>query len=372
MTAIASKEALGPFTGDKMYLHADRIAAWQAGVLPYPVTVELDVTNLCNHACPGCNYSYLVNIKKDSISFDLAQTVIKELGSLGVKAITFSGGGEPLVYGEDRIVALMETARAAGMDTALITNGSRLTSERFLELCQWVRVSLDGYDAETFARFHGRKEGEFHKVCGRLLAFCASAQNRKERGICCATVGAGFLTDVGSVARGDFGKMAEFCARFPGLDYLQFRPLVQNMVADPTLTGQALIAPADLLAINAAYREARKFSRPDYRVVLSGGKYETLATPNAGRTYDRCLAHFLEAVISADSRVYICCHGQGVEGFCLGDLRENTFAEIWQSEGARATYESIDPRHHCQPACRLHLQNVQLQNLAAAVHPNFI
>lgn len=372
MNSIAPESVLGPFTGDKMFLHGDRLADGLAGKMPVPVTVELDVTNLCNHACPGCNYSYLVNIDKSSIPFDLAKAVIQELGEIGVKALTFSGGGEPLVYGEDRVLELMTLARCCGMDTALITNGSRLTSERFLDLCEWVRVSLDGYDAETFERFHGRKSGEFDKVCGRLRDFCSLAAKRKAAGERCATVGVGFLTDSGSVGRSDLPKMACFCAGFEGLDYLQFRPLVENMVADPSLTGQALLSQKDLAAIHSAYQDARKYAKAGFRVVLSGGKYQALSQPHAGRTYSKCLAHFLEAVISADSKVYICCHTQGQEQFCLGDLKQNTFLEIWRSDRAKQVYESTDPMSMCQPACRLHLQNAGLHQLSQAVHPNFI
>jgi len=356
-----------PFTADKMFLHSDRIAQWQAGELPPPVTVELDLTNLCNHACPGCTFSHLVNVDKSSIPFELALRIVKELGEFGVKGLTFSGGGEPLVYGEARIIWLAAAAKAAGMDVALITNGSLLRSERLLELCKWVRVSLDGYDAETFERFHGRSEGEFEKVCRNLKEFCAAKGNRA------CTIGAGFLTDAGSLARDDFDKMAAFCAGFPGLDYLQFRPLVISMVADMTMQGGGLLTDAQVHQITAAYRIARqKYARPDYRVLMSSDKYLALAEPNAGRTYDRCHAHFLQATISADSKVYICCHTQGLERFCLGDLRENSFAEIWRSDRAREVHQRTNPIHDCPPACRLHSQNLALAGLMRAEHGNFI
>jgi radical SAM protein with 4Fe4S-binding SPASM domain len=360
------------FGGDKMFVHADRIAAWQQhqrgeGALPAPVTVELDLTNLCNHACPGCTFSYLVNVSQDSIPFDLALAIVDQLAAIGVRAVTFSGGGEPLVYGEARVLALVERCRQRGMDAALITNGSLLTDPRWAELCTWVRVSLDGYDAATFARFHGRSEREFAKVIERLRAVAAVRPRS-------ATIGAGFLTDAGSIERGDFWRMAEFCASIDGLDYLQFRPLVVNMVADPTLSGgNAALSLEEFQAIQGAFREAAEaFSRRDFRVLSSVGKYHALAEPGFGRSYERCLAHFLEAVISADAKVYLCCHTQGQERFCLGDLREQTFAEIWHGERARQVYDSFDPRSTCPPACRLHLQNQMLQELSRGVHPNFI
>lgn len=354
--------------GQKMLAHVDRVAAWSRGELPPPVTVEIDLTNLCNHACAGCTFSHLVNVVKDSIPFELAQSIVGQLAVFGVRGLTFSGGGEPLVYGPERVLDLMELAAAGGVDVGLITNGSLLRDPRFLDLCQWVRVSLDGYDAATFARFHGRGDKEFAKVVGNLRAMAAHWPRR-------ATLGAGFLTDAGSVGRGDYVRMADFCAGIDGLDYLQFRPLVSSMVADPTLTGGcADLSAADWQDHAEAFAFAcRRFATEKFRVLGSTDKYAALAQPGFGKTYSRCLGHFLEATIAADAKVYICCHTQGQERFCLGDLRTSTFADIWHGDRAKKVYESFDPRHTCPPACRLHSQNVFLQGLKDGfTHPNFI
>ncbi len=152
---------MNQFSKNKLFKHLDRLAEWQAGKTPFPVLVELDLTNLCNHECPGCTFSHLVNISKDSIPMAVAERVIRELATLGVKALTFSGGGEPLTYGQGRVVQLMQLAVASGLQVALITNGSLLTDPRILDLCEWVRVSMDGWDAASFARLHGRGPGEF-------------------------------------------------------------------------------------------------------------------------------------------------------------------------------------------------------------------
>jgi MoaA/NifB/PqqE/SkfB family radical SAM enzyme len=291
-----------------------------------------------------------------------------------VKAVTFSGGGEPLAYGEKRILEAATWAREKGLDAALITNGSLLTESAFLEHLEWLRVSLDGYDPETFARFHGRGGGEFSKVLDRLRAIGQAAQTRKQAGQKCATLGVGFLTDRTSHERGDILRMAEFCAAIPGLDYLQFRPLVGNMVVQPDLEGGYKgFGRSDLDALLADFREAQKFSRPDFAILLSAGKYFALAELGFGKNYNSCFGHFLQATIGADCKVYICCHGQGLEKFCLGDLRLNTFAEIWHSARARQVFNNIDPRINCPPACRLHPQNSILQKIKnKPIHKNFI
>lgn len=351
------------FGSEKMFVHADRIAANQRGELMSPVTVELDLTNLCNHGCDGCTFSYLVNISKDNFPYERAESLVDELGTLGVRALTFSGGGEPLLYGQDRVLKLMSLAMTHGMDTALITNGSLLTPDDRYRRCQWVRVSLDAYDADTFQRFHGRNIKEFDKVVGRVKDFAATKLG--------PTVGVGFLTDSGTIGRGDVRRMAEFCAGL-GVHYLQFRPLVIDMVADPTMRGGRKEWVDGDAILEEVRRAAEEFGTDAYKVVCSAGKYDALERPTFGREYDRCLAHFLEATVSADQRVYICCHGQGQSKFCLGDLRDSTFDAVWRSDAARSVYESIDPRRDCPPACRLHLQNAALHDLSNMVHRNFV
>jgi radical SAM protein with 4Fe4S-binding SPASM domain len=147
------------------------------------------------------------------------------------------------------------------------------------------------------------------------------------------------------------------------------------MVDDPTLRGgdAAITGEAmQCLAIQAAMADGL-YARPDFKVLWSEGKYRALAQPKFGRLYDRCLGHFLEATISADAKVYICCHTQGQERFALGDLREQSFSDIWHGEKARSIYDSFDPRSACPPACRLHLQNQMLHEISlGSVHKNFI
>ncbi len=364
-----------PFDSNKIFQHFDRLAIWQSGGLPAPVTVELDLTNACNHACPGCTFSYLVNIDKSSLPFDLAKRVVTELSTMGVKAITFSGGGEPLVYGADRVRELIQMVYRYGMDSALITNGSLLMPDEDYEVCEWVRISLDAYDVDTFQRFHGRSEREFNRVVERVTDFAAEGKRRKELGLRWPTVGVGFLTDADTLERGDIWRMSRFCATIPGIDYLQFRPLVANMVADPSLNGgYERFSKVDAKNIELACQNASgEFGRDDFKVLSSAGKYSALARLNFGREYDHCLAHFLEATISANGKVYICCHGQNIDRFCLGDLHEQSFSEIWHGSQAKRVYESINPAKDCPPACRLHIQNSILHDIIEGTsHKNFI
>ncbi len=370
------EQSLSQFGADKMFRHLDRLADWQNGRWPFPVTVELDLTNACNHHCPDCSFSYLRSQSKESIPGPLAMSLLAQLSDCGVKAITFSGGGEPLVYGVDRVLRLMRLCRDLGMDAALITNGQRLTSDEFLSLCSWVRVSLDAYDEATFARSHGGSPDQFHEVIANLRRMCAAALWRKRDSLPCATVGVGFLTNERSVYESDFYEAARFAATIDGLDYLQFRPAITNGVADPTCCGgmrKPLPKPTVDRMFDAYQEASERWARDDFRVLLSADKYDAMWRPEFGRTYSNCHGSFLQATIGADCRLYICCHGQGRNEFCLGDLKDQRFSEAWHSDRARNVRRSINPQRHCTPCCRLHPQNVVLEKIRQpTTHEAFI
>ncbi len=95
-----------------------------------------------------------------------------DCAEMGVKAITFSGGGEPLVYKymPQTLRKLVETPIAF----ATLTNGARLkgeVAELFAKYGTWVRVSMDGYDNESYKKFRSTGKGEFDKIIGNMEAF---------------------------------------------------------------------------------------------------------------------------------------------------------------------------------------------------------
>ena len=53
------------FSADKILKHLDRVNAWLQGHNQPPITVELDMTNFCNHKCPECSGWYS-NLRRDA------------------------------------------------------------------------------------------------------------------------------------------------------------------------------------------------------------------------------------------------------------------------------------------------------------------
>ena len=73
-------------------------------IIKAPIHIRIKPTNVCNHSCWYCSYKMdHVQLGQDMIERDYIpkskmMEIIDDCEDIGVKAITFSGGGEPFVY----------------------------------------------------------------------------------------------------------------------------------------------------------------------------------------------------------------------------------------------------------------------------------
>ena len=87
----------------KVVANYDRVDDLLGGGNPPPVLVEVDPSNACNHGCYFCISSYIhLPESKDLETFDrsimnkdVMMDVCKDLIDMKVRAINWTGGGEP-------------------------------------------------------------------------------------------------------------------------------------------------------------------------------------------------------------------------------------------------------------------------------------
>ena len=109
---------------------------------------------------------------KDSIPREKMFEIIDDLVEMGVKAVTFSGGGDPFCYPH-----LLETARklaASPLKFAALTNGSHLTgevAELFANHATWLRVSMDGWNDASYKEYRSCPDGEFTRIIQNMKQF---------------------------------------------------------------------------------------------------------------------------------------------------------------------------------------------------------
>ncbi len=345
------------FSSDKILKHLDRVNDWLKGENPFPVTVELDMTNACNHRCSECVVSYFRVADNSHLTCKLARDIIRQLAKCKIRGLIFTGGGEPLC--NPHTLEIVEFAKSQGLDPGFITNGSLLnkdSSRVLLKNCTWIRVSLDAGSPEVFARSHGMNGNEFYKIVDKIQDLIKFKKEMKSR----CTIGVGFLTCDYTVR--DMLK-ATLLTKKLGVDYLQFRPM---QIHRGGKFGYHWTDVQDELT------KCLKHSGNGFQVLYSKHKYEMAQDPEFGRYYRKCYGQQFATVISASAKMYVCCHTRGYEKYCIGDLTKKSFKEIWNSEKRKRIIHKID-FSDCIPLCRDNTFNQILWNIKQTrEHVNFL
>lgn len=292
------------FSSDKILKHLDRVTLWLKGENVPPITMELDLTNRCNHHCPGC-----IGGRTGAQDLKNPLKIIDQIASFGVKAVTFTGGGEPLLH--PQVLDSVKWAKKKGLDVGFITNGSLLNeenSEVLVKNCVWVRVSLDASNPKEFGDTHGLDADVFYQVVKNIGLLAQTKKGLKTKCI----VGVGYLTNQ-KMLKGML-PATRLCKKL-GVDYLQFRSFHW-----------------DFTDISKELKKCKKLETKDFLVLYSKHKYEWMKDPNLGRDYQECYGHQFASVICADGNMTLCCHTRGDKKFTLGNLYQHSIKEIWSSK----------------------------------------
>ncbi|MBI5240592.1 MAG: radical SAM protein [Elusimicrobia bacterium] len=324
-------------------------------ILP-PIHVRVKPTNACNHNCSYCSYrADGLQLGKDmrqadSIPKAKMLEILEDFRDMGVRAVTFSGGGEPFCYPH-----LLDAARfLAGTDIsfASLTNGSRLTGELaalFARHATWLRVSVDGWDEESYSSYRKVPRGEFAKVLKNIEGF------KKLPGGC--HLGVSLIIDQRNAPH-----VREMIGRFRalGADSVKASGCV---VSDSVQENNAYHK-----AIFASVKEQIQRARSDF----AGQGFEIFDAYHElddkfRKSYGWCPYLQILPVIGADLNIYPCQDkAYNLAEGLLGSIKERRFKDFW-SEG-KAKFFKIDPRHHCDHHCVANLKNEMILEYLDADH----
>lgn len=347
------------FSSSKILQHLERIIEWKQTGLSRPITYELDMTNVCNCKCHFCFGFFNQKKTQVSIDFNDAKSILSQIKKFGAKAVTFTGGGDPLCN-KDTIKAV-KYAKKIGLDVGFITNGILLNKETISDIvanCVWIRVSLDSASRKMYEITHGMNSNTFDIVVNNIKMLSKEKKKQKSH----ITVGAGFLTYEKTID--EIIAFAKLC-RDLKVDYAQYRPLLKRF-------NEQEFNDKDQLLTIQNIEIAKKYSGKKFAVVSSMHKYRKISKKDYKRQYDVCYGHNFATVIAADQKVYLCCHMRGMEKYCIGDLNKNTLKEIWASEKRKKIFKNIDFKD-CPLLCRCDSFNTILFDMKKHVqHVNFL
>ena len=347
---------MNPFKADKILHHLEVIQKWKEGQNPYAITTEIDPTNACNHKCPGCAGGTRRGIGADTLSLKEMRSCLRQIKELGGKAVTFTGGGEPLL--NKSLGAAIDYAYHLSLNVGLVTNGTRakvVGITRSLACCTWIRISLDAGSPEMHRKTHGTKD--YYAILDNIEML---VQLKKRMRLDCI-IGVGYLTGLKTSDYKDMMDFVDTAIRLK-VDYAQFRPYHIGGAKSDLADFKSKLDLAPFL---------RK-STQETAIVSSEHKYNCIREGRLAPQYEKCFGHQFATVIEATGDMTICCHTRGMEKFRLGNIKKNTIEEIWNSQKRKRAIENINLAE-CTPLCRADNFNCILWELRQRrEHVNFL
>jgi len=341
------------YSSGKIFHFPDRLQKIAAGEIPPPIHVRLKPTNRCNHRCSYCCFRnpelYLGQgmDERDEIPQAKMREIVADMVNMGVRAVTFSGGGEPLCY--PHIVETANSLADGGIKVAMLSNGALLKGEAAELLARratWVRVSIDAADPETYARVRSVGRGEFDRVCNNMRAF-ASMPGRK----CVLGVNL-IVTQENSAQVLRFLEMAKEL----GVDHVKLSAVVTSTEPEENRRYVAVFHDE----VKAQIREAQQRLADDSFAVIDKVHFPEAMRESYVRDYTWCPMARCLTVIAADQNVYTCQDKAYTPDGLLGSIREQSFAELWSGPELRERLQNLDPSRHCRHHCVSHAKNLSL------------
>lgn len=349
-----------PYSNLKIFAHLEEVHKVKDGERVAPIYVRIKPTNLCNQNCYYCHYkSPYLELDQykptDAIKREKMLEIIQDFKEIGVRAVTFSGGGEPLLY--PYIEETMEAVLEAGIDLSIITNGSLLTGRKaaLLSKAKWVRISQESGCAQTYARIRGVKEAAFTELCENIKNFSGMKNADCELGVN-FVIGPNNYKEVYQA-----GKLMQEL----GADHIKYTALMSK-------DAEKMHAPFKAEVIGQIHKLIDE-NETDFKIV---NLYESDFDSNAvfGRNYDFCGIKDYVTVIAANSKIYYCHDKAYLSQGEVGDISEKSFKEVWFSEETTKKFLAFNPQRICQHHCVYDDRNELLNHFYGLdeQHINFI
>ena len=307
-------------------------------ILP-PVHIRIKPTNFCAHNCWYCSYRVdnmqlgLNMDKSDLIPREKMLEIIDDIVEMGVGAVTFSGGGDPFYY--PYLLEAVEKLAQSEVKFASLHNGSRLhgdLAQVFAHYATWLRVSMDGWNDESYAINRGVKKGEFTKIMKNMENF------KKLEGKC--RLGVSLIIDQSNASH-----IYEFAGRLKdiGVDSIKLSACV---VGDDVVENNQYHSKIFSVVKDQIQQSINDLADKDFEVFDAYHELEG----RFKKEYTWCPYLQILPVIGADLNVYACQDkAYNLSEGLIGSLKDMRLKEFWFSD--KNKFFKIDPsllcNHHC-------------------------
>ena len=344
-----------------------------------PVLIEMDPSNACNQGCFFCISGHihlpeskgLPTFNRNMLSRDIMMRTCEEFVSMGVRAVNWTGGGEPTAN-----PALKECIKYLGdngVKMGMFTNGTLLHTfdlfDTLLEYMTWVRISIDAGNAETYNTIRRTVKGknDWDRVFENLLILMNKRTNLSS-GPLIADSKFGPDLGVGFVITPDTYKgIVEFAEKFAtsDIDYVQYKPEIVNIEREGGIQREAKFWKEE---VQPLLDEAKEILGKKFQI--NGYHFKDLEDDPKllGRNYKKCLGSQISPCVGADGEIYVCTNHRGHKQYSYGSLYKDTFKNIWSNLQKRRqvmnVIENVECFSNCTQLCKPHESNKVLYNIS--------
>jgi len=270
-------------------------------------------------------------VESEMLSYEKVVELLDDSVEMGVKAIQFTGGGEPLTH--SRCYDMVKQTLDRKLDVAFVTNGMALDQKMcdLLGDACWVRVSVDAATHKTYSSIRNIPFRTFYQVLRNIALL-----RRYRRKV---IIGIGFV-----VNQENYREIYEAAKIFRDLG-------VDNLRISAAFTTQgyeyfeSFEEEARGLAAEAELLKSEKFE------VFNLFTDRVRDTFLAAQDYDYCPMKELNTFVGADYNVYTCCTLAYNRLGLIGSFRETSFRELWESETKKNFFMKHNPRRVCGVPC---------------------
>ena len=334
----------------------------ESGEILPPIHIRIKPTNVCGHNCKYCAYradnlqlGKDMNVR-DYIPKEKMMEIVDDISDMGVKSVTFSGGGDPFYY-----PYLLETVKRlsnTNVKFASLTNGGKLKdeiAEIFAHMAIWLRVSMDGWDDESYSHYRKVSKGEFSKIMNNM-------ENFKKLGGKCY-LGVSLIID-----RENASHVYEFVGRLKniGVNSVKISPCI---VSNSGLENNAYHQSIFDMVKESVRRAIADFSDRDFEIFDS---YHAL-DDKFKKDYDWCPYLQILPIIGADLNIYPCQDkAYNFDEGLIGSIKDQRFKDFWFSN--KSKFFKINPSEVCNHHCVANEKNKMILEYlnADAEHLEFV
>jgi len=319
-----------------------------------PLIVELDTTEACDMACPGCVSEEIMEAGRKFTTERLMEIGV-ELKEIGVKGVVLIGGGEPLAH--PAIGKLMTYLGENDISIGITTNGSFI--KRYLDIIakysSWTRVSMDAASNEMFEKLRPTKGGgsKFKSIISSMKELSKIKKGKMGYSFLIRTEAEGVECNINEIYD------AAVLAKEIGCDYFEVKPSYNyknNAVHSLVKHKKESMEKAKI-----EIERLESLADDNFSII----KAITLDASLEGadilqiKNYKTCPATELRTLITP-SGVYVCPYWRGKDQFNVGNAVTKSIKEIWHGKKRKDVQKYLDPSIHCSFNCLRHETNLEV------------